>query len=184
MTLKRLAESNLTPFIGACKLKELTADNVDDWLEARRDHLTTRTLQECSIKKPISSLNRASRYSPSRPRRGQRILMAPVRPPLVSARHTSPISPPPRRLSRQLPNLCTAALLGRSPQLSLPITGQSARHSRRWRLRTRLAWERGGRVPRLSGPPLLYFALYWHEKAGLRDRNRPLTGGAKGIRTP
>ena len=42
---KSLAESNLIPFIGACKLKELTADNVDDWLEARRDHLTTRTLQ-------------------------------------------------------------------------------------------------------------------------------------------
>jgi hypothetical protein len=42
---KSLAKSNLIPFIGACKLKELTADNVDDWLEARRDHLTTRTLQ-------------------------------------------------------------------------------------------------------------------------------------------
>jgi hypothetical protein len=42
---KSLAESNLIGFIGACKLKELTADNVDDWLEARRDHLTTRTLQ-------------------------------------------------------------------------------------------------------------------------------------------
>lgn len=42
---KSLAESNLIAFIGACKLKELTADNVDDWLEARRDHLTTRTLQ-------------------------------------------------------------------------------------------------------------------------------------------
>lgn len=42
---KSLAESNLIPFIGAYKLKELTADNVDDWLEDRRDHLTTRTLQ-------------------------------------------------------------------------------------------------------------------------------------------
>jgi integrase len=42
---KSLADSNLVPFIGAYKLKELTADNVDDWLEARRDHLTTRTLQ-------------------------------------------------------------------------------------------------------------------------------------------
>lgn len=42
---KSLAESNLIPFIGGCKLKELTADNVDDWLEGRRDHLTTRTLQ-------------------------------------------------------------------------------------------------------------------------------------------
>ena len=42
---KSLAESNLIPFIGTYKLKELTADNVDDWLEGRRDHLTTRTLQ-------------------------------------------------------------------------------------------------------------------------------------------
>jgi len=42
---KSLADSNLIPFIGAYKLKELTADNVDDWLEDRRDHLTTRTLQ-------------------------------------------------------------------------------------------------------------------------------------------
>ena len=40
---KSLAESNLIPLIGACKLKELTADDVDDWLEGRRDHLTTRT---------------------------------------------------------------------------------------------------------------------------------------------
>jgi hypothetical protein len=38
---KSLAESNLIPFIGAYKLKELTADNVDDWLEDPRDHLTT-----------------------------------------------------------------------------------------------------------------------------------------------
>jgi hypothetical protein len=42
---KSLAESNLIPFIGAHKLKALTADNVDDWLEDRRDHFTTRTLQ-------------------------------------------------------------------------------------------------------------------------------------------
>jgi integrase len=42
---KSLAESNLIRFIGAGKRKELTADNVDDWLEGRQDHLTTRTLQ-------------------------------------------------------------------------------------------------------------------------------------------
>ena len=42
---KSLAESNLIPFIGTYKLKELTADNVDDWLEDRRDHLSARTLQ-------------------------------------------------------------------------------------------------------------------------------------------
>jgi integrase len=40
-----LAESNLIPFIGAKKLKELTADNVEDWLEARAPHQTTRTMQ-------------------------------------------------------------------------------------------------------------------------------------------
>jgi integrase len=42
---KSLAVSNLIPFIGVYKLKELTADNVDDWLEDRRDRLSTRTLQ-------------------------------------------------------------------------------------------------------------------------------------------
>jgi integrase len=42
---KSLAESSIIPFIGAHKLKELTADNVDDWLDERREHLTTRTLQ-------------------------------------------------------------------------------------------------------------------------------------------
>jgi len=42
---RSLADSNLIPFIGAYKLKELSADNVDDWLEDRRDHLTTRTMQ-------------------------------------------------------------------------------------------------------------------------------------------
>ncbi|MBO0801680.1 MAG: site-specific integrase [Nocardiopsaceae bacterium] len=40
-----LAESNIIPFIGATKLKRLTADDVDDWLDERADHLTTRTLQ-------------------------------------------------------------------------------------------------------------------------------------------
>jgi integrase len=39
-----LAESNLIPFIGAKRLKELTADNVEDWLEGRAPHLTTRTM--------------------------------------------------------------------------------------------------------------------------------------------
>ena len=39
-----LAESNLIPFIGARKLKSLTADNVEDWLEGRAPHLTTRTM--------------------------------------------------------------------------------------------------------------------------------------------
>jgi hypothetical protein len=42
---KSLAELNLIPLIGAHKLKELTADNVDVWLEDRRDHLATWTGQ-------------------------------------------------------------------------------------------------------------------------------------------
>jgi integrase len=42
---RSLAESNLIPFIGATKLKSLTADNVDDWLEDRANHVTTRTMQ-------------------------------------------------------------------------------------------------------------------------------------------
>ena len=40
-----LAKANLIPFIGAKKLKELTADNVEDWLDGRAEHLTTRTMQ-------------------------------------------------------------------------------------------------------------------------------------------
>jgi integrase len=40
-----LAESNLIPFIGAKKLKELSADHVEDWLDGRAPYLTTRTLQ-------------------------------------------------------------------------------------------------------------------------------------------
>src|SRR5215472_7746317 len=56
-----LAESNLIPFIGAYKLKRLTADNVDDWLDERRDYLTTRTLQAIH-----SILRRAIRHAQAR----------------------------------------------------------------------------------------------------------------------
>jgi integrase len=56
-----LAESNLIPFIGAYRLKKLTADNVDDWLDQRRDHLTTRTLQAIH-----SILRRAIRHAQAR----------------------------------------------------------------------------------------------------------------------
>lgn len=59
---KSLAESNLIPFIGAYKLKKLTVDNVDDWLDERRDHLTTRTLQ--AIHSAI--LRRAIRHAQAR----------------------------------------------------------------------------------------------------------------------
>lgn len=59
---KSLAESNLIPLIGAYKLKELTADNVDDWLEERSEHLTTRSLQ--AIHSAI--LRRAIRHAQAR----------------------------------------------------------------------------------------------------------------------
>jgi hypothetical protein len=38
-----LAENNLIPLIGAYKLKKLTADNVDDWLDGLTDKLSIRS---------------------------------------------------------------------------------------------------------------------------------------------
>jgi integrase len=58
-----LAESNLIPFIGARKLKVLTADNVDDWLEDRANHVTTRTMMALH-----SILRRAIRRAQARDR--------------------------------------------------------------------------------------------------------------------
>ena len=58
---KSLAESNLIPLIGAHKLKKLTADNVDDWLEDRADHLTTRSMQAIH-----SILRRSIRHAQAR----------------------------------------------------------------------------------------------------------------------
>ena len=40
-----LAEQHVIPLIGAVKLKELTADEVDDWLEGLTGKLATRSLQ-------------------------------------------------------------------------------------------------------------------------------------------
>jgi predicted transcriptional regulator len=67
---KSLADSNLIPFIGAYKLKELTADNVDDWLEGRRDHLTTRTLQAIHsiLRRSIRRAQARTRWSATSPR--------------------------------------------------------------------------------------------------------------------
>ena len=42
---RSLADRNLIPQIGGVKLKELTADQVDDWLDERAEDLTTRTLR-------------------------------------------------------------------------------------------------------------------------------------------
>jgi len=38
----------VTPLIGATKLKELTADQVDEWLEGLTGKLATRSLQGCT----------------------------------------------------------------------------------------------------------------------------------------
>jgi integrase len=54
-------ESNIIPFIGAYKLKRLTADNVDDWLDERSEYLTTRTLQAIH-----SIVRRAIRHAQAR----------------------------------------------------------------------------------------------------------------------
>jgi integrase len=43
-TNRILAEQHVVPLIGAVKLKELTADDVDDWLEGLTAKLATRTL--------------------------------------------------------------------------------------------------------------------------------------------
>ena len=46
MTANRiLAEQHVIPLIGATKLKELTADDVDDWLDGLTAKLATRSLQ-------------------------------------------------------------------------------------------------------------------------------------------
>ena len=42
---RSLAEHNVIPQIGGIKLKELTADRLDDWLDERAEELTTRTLR-------------------------------------------------------------------------------------------------------------------------------------------
>jgi len=44
-TLRGLAEQHVIPLIGAIKLKELTADHVDEWLDGLTGTLSTRTLQ-------------------------------------------------------------------------------------------------------------------------------------------
>jgi integrase len=44
-TLRGLAEQHVIPLIGGIKLKELTADHVDEWLDGLTGTLSTRTLQ-------------------------------------------------------------------------------------------------------------------------------------------
>src|SRR5699024_8093698 len=42
-----LAANNVIPQLGNAKLRELTADDVDDWLDERAEHLATSSLKQC-----------------------------------------------------------------------------------------------------------------------------------------
>lgn len=44
---RSLAANNVIPQLGKAKLRELTADDVDDWLDERAEHLATSTLKQC-----------------------------------------------------------------------------------------------------------------------------------------
>lgn len=43
---RSMADKHLIPFIGKAKLKELSADDVDDWLDGRAEFLATRSLRD------------------------------------------------------------------------------------------------------------------------------------------
>ncbi|WP_030235727.1 site-specific integrase [Streptomyces sp. NRRL S-455] len=43
---RSIANKHLIPFIGKAKLKELSADDVDDWLDGRAEFLATRSLRD------------------------------------------------------------------------------------------------------------------------------------------
>ncbi|MFI5632210.1 tyrosine recombinase XerC [Streptomyces sp. NPDC051664] len=43
---RTLATKHLIPFVGRAKLKDLSADDVDDWLTGRAEELATRTLRD------------------------------------------------------------------------------------------------------------------------------------------
>jgi integrase len=60
-TYRILAKTHLIPVLGAAKLKKLTADDVDTWLDGRTDELATASLQ-----KVHSLLKRAIRQAQAR----------------------------------------------------------------------------------------------------------------------
>lgn len=60
---KSLASTSVYPLIGAYKLKKLTADNVDDWLDGLADKMSTATLR-----KAHSLLRRSIRHAQARNR--------------------------------------------------------------------------------------------------------------------
>jgi integrase len=66
--LRILAEVNLIPVIGPTKLKRLTADNVDDWLDGLTGKLSTASLQ-----KVHSVLKRSIRQAQARDKVGRSV---------------------------------------------------------------------------------------------------------------
>lgn len=46
------ANKHLIPFIGKAKLKELSVDDVDDWLDDRAEFLATRSLRDLLARPP------------------------------------------------------------------------------------------------------------------------------------
>lgn len=60
---RSLAANNVIPYLGKAKLRELTADDVDDWLDERAEHLATSTLKQCLdlLRRSISHAQRRNK---------------------------------------------------------------------------------------------------------------------------
>jgi integrase len=63
-----LAKAHVIPALGKAKLRELTADDVDDWLESKRTELATSTLKQCH-----SILCRAIQHAQRRDKIGRNV---------------------------------------------------------------------------------------------------------------
>lgn len=63
-----LVNSHIIPMIGKTKLRDLTADGVDDWLDALSTDLSTRSLREC-----LSILRRAIKLAQRRDKVGRNV---------------------------------------------------------------------------------------------------------------
>lgn len=57
---RHLAYTHIVPAIGKARLRDLTADDVDDWLESKHTQLATRSLKECHsvLKRSIAHAQR------------------------------------------------------------------------------------------------------------------------------
>ncbi len=73
---RHLAYGHVIPMLGRAKLRELTADDVDDWLEAKRNDLATSTLRQCH-----SILHRSIQHAQRRDKVGRNVAEL-VTPPL------------------------------------------------------------------------------------------------------